>query len=323
MPEISVIVPVYRAEAYLRRCLETIKCQTFQDFEVLLIDDGSSDSSGSICDEYAEKDSRFKVIHKENGGVASARSVGIQLAIGKYSIQFDPDDWIESNMLQLLYEKAEIDGASIVVCDFFKEYSHNSSEVVTHRKRPIDKDLLIDEFLTGRMQASFWNKLVLHRLYGKNGITLNPALTRWEDVYAICSLFRDVDVVSFVDVPLYHYDLYSNPNSLVRFCSLSGLKSQIFVTDHFWSLYGGTSHRCSVWQMKKATKGLAYDVLNSKDYISLYRELNNETVRNGLTGQSGIGGVFQALTIITGCSFFQGLYNMLQRIRYSYKFYAM
>ena len=96
-PKISIIVPVYNAERYLHRCIDSILAQTFRDFELLLIDDGSKDNSGYICDEYAEKDERVKVWHKENGGVSSARNVGLDNARGEWVTFADSDDWLESN----------------------------------------------------------------------------------------------------------------------------------------------------------------------------------------------------------------------------------
>ena len=104
-PKISIIVPVYNAEKYLHRCIDSILTQTFGDFELLLIDDGSTDKSGRICDDYVSKDHRIRIFHKQNGGVASARELGIIQAVGKYSIHVDADDWIESNMLEEMYKK--------------------------------------------------------------------------------------------------------------------------------------------------------------------------------------------------------------------------
>lgn len=100
VPKISVIVPVYKAEAYLHRCVDSIIAQTFTDWELLLVDDGSPDRSGDICDEYASKDARIRVFHKENGGVSSARQKGLDEAIGEYTIHADPDDWVEPTMLE-------------------------------------------------------------------------------------------------------------------------------------------------------------------------------------------------------------------------------
>lgn len=121
-PKISVIVPVYKAEAYLHRCVDSIIAQTFTDWELLLVDDGSPDRSGDICDEYASKDARIRVFHKENGGVSSARQKGLDEAIGEYTIHADPDDWVEPMMLEELYKKAKEDDADMVICDFICEY---------------------------------------------------------------------------------------------------------------------------------------------------------------------------------------------------------
>ena len=121
-PVISIIVAVYKAESCLRRCVDSLLAQTFQDYEILLVDDGSPDRSGEICDEYARKDNRVRVFHKENGGVASARQCGMNNARGEYVIHADPDDWVEPNMLEELYGKAKEENADIVVKSIdFKE----------------------------------------------------------------------------------------------------------------------------------------------------------------------------------------------------------
>ncbi|MGN0202626.1 MAG: glycosyltransferase family 2 protein, partial [Candidatus Cryptobacteroides sp.] len=108
-PKISVIVPVYNAESTIRRCVDSILAQTFTDFECLLIDDGSKDRSGEICDEYAAKDSRVRVFHKENGGVSSARNVGLDNAKGEWVTFVDSDDWIDSYYLSSFEIEEEID----------------------------------------------------------------------------------------------------------------------------------------------------------------------------------------------------------------------
>lgn len=119
-PAVSVIVPVYKAENYLCHCVDSLLAQTFPDFEILLIDDGSPDHSGDICDEYARKDSRVRVFHKENEGVSSTRQCGIDNAKGEYTIHADPDDWVEPDMLEELYKKAKEEDADVVICDFMR-----------------------------------------------------------------------------------------------------------------------------------------------------------------------------------------------------------
>ena len=121
IPLVSIIVPVYKAEKWLHRCVDSILAQTMEDFELLLIDDGSPDRSGEICDEYAAKDLRVRVFHKENGGVSSARQKGLENAIGEYVIHCDPDDWVDTDMLMELTQYAKKTQADMVICDFYTE----------------------------------------------------------------------------------------------------------------------------------------------------------------------------------------------------------
>lgn len=113
---ISIIVPVYMAEKYLNRCIESILCQTYKNFELILVDDGSPDTSGDLCDYWAGQDSRVKVIHKENGGASSARNCGLKIAKGKYIAFVDSDDWLEPNMYEQLYKLLEENKAQMAIC---------------------------------------------------------------------------------------------------------------------------------------------------------------------------------------------------------------
>lgn len=115
MPQISIIVPVYNVELYLEKCIDSILNQIFKDFELILVDDGSTDSSGKICDEYALKDRRVKVIHKKNGGQSSARNTGIDIAQGNYIGFVDSDDWIEPDMYEVLYKNCKNNNCDIGV----------------------------------------------------------------------------------------------------------------------------------------------------------------------------------------------------------------
>ena len=121
MPKISVIVPVYNTEKYLRRCIDSVLAQTYQDFELLLIDDGSKDSSGAICDEYAEKDTRVRVFHKENGGVSSARNLGLDNAKGEWVTFIDSDDYFLPKGLTVLYSTAMQRRTNVSVANFYVE----------------------------------------------------------------------------------------------------------------------------------------------------------------------------------------------------------
>jgi glycosyltransferase involved in cell wall biosynthesis len=122
LPIISVVIPVYNVENYLHRCIDSVLNQTFQDLEIILIDDGSKDSSGRICDQYAQKDKRIRVIHKENARVSAARNDGIILAKGKYVSFIDSDDWIEPEMYQEMINKAENLNLGFIMCDYKRRY---------------------------------------------------------------------------------------------------------------------------------------------------------------------------------------------------------
>lgn len=130
---ISVVVPVYNTEAYLEECIESILGQTFPAFELILVDDGSTDKSGVICDRYAQRDKRVKVIHKENGGLADACRTGIEHTTGKYLLFVDSDDWIDFDMLQRLFDAAEEHQAQIVLCHFIRESGNQSVKREMHR----------------------------------------------------------------------------------------------------------------------------------------------------------------------------------------------
>lgn len=122
MPTISVIVPVYKVEPYIRKCVDSILGQTFSDIQVILVDDGSPDQCGKICDEYAKQDNRVEVIHKENGGLSDARNAGIPYAKGEYIIFLDSDDYIENDMFEYMYTRIKDSGADMATCGLYEVY---------------------------------------------------------------------------------------------------------------------------------------------------------------------------------------------------------
>lgn len=134
MKKISVIVPVYKAEDVLIKCVESILTQTYKNLEVILVDDGSPDHSGAICDQYVKKDNRVKVIHKKNGGVSSARNCGLDVATGDYCTFVDSDDYIDSTMYENMMKRAIQFDCDVVMCDCVKECG-DRSEVYTHEIR--------------------------------------------------------------------------------------------------------------------------------------------------------------------------------------------
>ena len=137
MAEISIIVPVYQVEKYIRQCIDSILAQTFTDFELILVDDGSKDNSGKICDEYAEKDKRIRVIHKENGGLSDARNKGLDNASGNYFMFVDSDDYIAPNMAECLYKKISEAKVDIAACNYRYVFEDGKKDFSTENKAEV------------------------------------------------------------------------------------------------------------------------------------------------------------------------------------------
>ena len=139
-PLISVIVPVYNVAPYLTRCLDSIVMQTWQNLEIILVDDGSRDDSVGICDLYAARDARIRVIHKENGGLSSARNAGLDIAAGEYVGFVDSDDWIEPDMFEYLLQNAENYGADIATCGHVDEFNKSITVKTTEQVLLLDTE---------------------------------------------------------------------------------------------------------------------------------------------------------------------------------------
>ncbi|MBQ9254552.1 MAG: glycosyltransferase family 2 protein [Bacteroidales bacterium] len=212
MALVSVIVPIYKAEDYIRRCVESILSQTFEDFELLLVDDGSPDNSGEICEQYTLKDSRVKVIHKQNGGVASARQEGLNHSTGTYTIHADPDDWVEKTWLEDLYSKSqEIEnGADIVVCDYYFD-TEKKSTIFSQKPEEETPQSFLDGMVRDKHLGALWNKLIKRSCYERYGIFFEKDLNYCEDFLVCVKLLLHSDIkLLYLDKPLYHYDQIVN-----------------------------------------------------------------------------------------------------------------
>ncbi|EOS8043420.1 glycosyltransferase, partial [Enterococcus faecium] len=166
MCEISIIVPVYKVEPYLRKCVDSILAQTFTDFEVILVDDGSPDNSGKICDEYASKDSRVRVIHKKNGGLSSARNAGIDVARGKYLGFVDSDDYIEKDMYELLYDNIVKEQADLSICGVYDLYANREPKILKTQYMVLSKIEAMKMILEAKVvSVQAWNKLYKKEIF--------------------------------------------------------------------------------------------------------------------------------------------------------------
>ena len=280
-PGISIIVPVYKAQSYLRRCIDSLLAQTYTNFELILVDDGSPDNSGAICDLYARKDPRVKVFHKDNGGVSSARQYGIEHATGLYTIHADPDDWADPTMLRELYDQATATNADIIFCDY---YTHKKGRTchVSQTPQSLQANELLKQFLRQELHGAMWNKLIRTTLYTRYNITFPREMTRWEDLFVICTLYTHPVTTVHLPRAFYHYDLGTNPHSLVRQKNNKGLLSQMHFVKHFQDTLPQEEYAQELYTIKAVTKELAYNsgTLSAHELRELYSEINAQYIQS-------------------------------------------
>ena len=237
-PKVSIIVPVYKAENYLPKCLDSIRNQTFTDWECILVDDGSPDKSGMICEEYAEEDPRFRVIHKTNGGVSMARQTGIEAAEGDYSIHCDPDDWMDPEMLEDMYKVAFTENSDMVISDFYWDSKHISKTVI-QKPTSLECTDIIQDILKSRLHGSCCNKLVRHSLYRDLSISFPRGFVLYEDMYVILNILLNKIKVSYLNKAYYHYVMGANANSISQGVGQS-YEYDVMMYDSFVNLLKGT-----------------------------------------------------------------------------------
>ena len=214
LPKVSVIVPVYKAEEYLHICVNSLLTQTLTDIEILLIDDGSPDRSGAICDSFAQKDKRVKAFHHANHGVSYTRQFGVDQASGEFTIHVDPDDWVEKDMLETLYNKAKAEDADVVICDILQE---KNGKITYIKQQPLSlyhKDVLCEMFY--RLHGSCCNKLIRRSCYKDYGVKFPLQLSCCEDLYVVSAILNNPVKVTYVGKAFYHYIVGVNQNSLVK-----------------------------------------------------------------------------------------------------------
>lgn len=220
---ISVIIPVYNTEQYLKRCIESVLKQTYKNIEVILVDDGSTDNSLTICNEYANIDNRVSVIHQRNSGVSTARNQGIEIMKGEYFICIDSDDWIEPNMIETLYNYIKKNDVDISICNFYinKESGEQSIKNEVKKQELILTDIkemyenLFDEKMFG---GYLWNKLIKTSIIKDNTekILFNEKIAIEEDVLFLINVLKRCNKIYYnSSAILYHY--FQRNSSAVRF----------------------------------------------------------------------------------------------------------
>lgn len=209
--KVSVIMPVYKVEKYVGKAIESILSQTLKEFEFLIVDDGTPDKSGQICDNYAVRDERIKVIHKENGGAPSARNVAMDIAQGEYLYFMDSDDWAEPEMLLDMYQLAVKTQAQMVVSGFFIDTYYSENEYLTLDYVPQNNIFLSQEEFRKKSYLLFdknmlyqpWNKMFLREYI--ESYHLRYPTTFWDDFPFVLSVIKDIERVSVISKQYYHF----------------------------------------------------------------------------------------------------------------------
>lgn len=266
VPEISIIIAVYNTEKYLKQCVDSILNQTFKNFELILVDDGSTDKSPEICDEYSTKDKRVKVVHQKNSGQTVARQNGFKKSSGKYCLVFDSDDWLEMDALSEMHQAMVDNKADMVMFDGYFNYDERSIivrqpiESGLYDKKRLKESLYPKMLYSGRfyyfsVYAAMWNKLFKRELLEKYLMNVRPDIRIGEDGLTSFSSLLASDAVFVMDnALLYHYR--DNNISITR----SYYKEQI---DNALGLY-------KAYQEINAKFIKKFDLSEQIDYYLLY-----------------------------------------------------
>ena len=310
---VSIIVPVYNVEQYISRCIDSILAQTYTNWELILIDDGSTDRSGEICDQYASNTEKIRVIHQANRGVSVARNAGIETAAGDYLLFADADDWLDKMMLEGMI--AEGNNADLIVCEYYFAYSYDDGRNETvpmhvwkNHNTPFETKDIAYEIMT--KTGVLWNKLIKRDVI--ENARFMPGVRYGEDMLFLGCILKCVDTAMLIPRPYYIY--YQNRQGNVVSAgiderSLEFLRSSLLLYNELRALGEGV---CGV-----ARVNITVDIVLSKipyaqrriyhEYFSRCKDVLNKTTfsdrlgymfdkRFGLTAKGKIGFMIKQLS---------------------------
>ena len=304
MPKLSIIVPIYNVEKYLPRCIESILNQTFREFELILINDCSTDNCKEICEKYKKIDSRIIVVNKKNGGVSSARNFGIDISRGEYIGFVDPDDFIDANMYEILFNTANSYNSDMVICDYYKvseydikkyeEIQLNNKGIIVENINNIDA---IERILTvGEKFIFAWNKIYKRRLF--ENLRDNEGMI-YEDEFLAHRILYRCNKVSIINSSLYYYvqrkgSIVNSTFSSKKFDKVYAIKDRVdflkdkgivnlidkaeksFIDYFVWNYFVGYQRleniEYELKRLKKEFNSVFYRILDNK-FISLNEKI--------------------------------------------------
>lgn len=271
--KVSIIVAVYNVERYIHRCIDSLLMQTYHNIEIILVDDGSTDNSPVICDEYATKDNRVKVIHKPNGGVSTARQAGLDACTGDYVIHADPDDYADEQMIASLLLKAIDTNADIVTCDFYM-----NEQVMPQSYK--DSNDLLKRLINVESICVCWNTFVRRSFICEHNISFTPDwLCMSEDFLFICRLLAAGATAVHLPKAFYHYWV-TNGESLTNKRSPMKLKSIMEVNNELGKIVNGKDYD-DFYLRKKFAVQYAYQAKMFTCIKNIYPEVHSRMKSNG------------------------------------------
>lgn len=303
-PLVSIIMPVYKAEATIRKSLDSILAQTLNDWELVIVDDGSPDSSGSICDEYARNDARIRVIHQQNAGVSAARQTGLDAVRGKYVIHVDPDDWVEPEMLEELYKEAKSSNADMVICDFIVDTTQQS---YYRQQNPSSSEasVILEDMFTGVIHGSCCNKLVKKSCIDRLDARFPVGVNYCEDVCFNIQLLKHNINVTHLNKAYYHY--VQHHSSITNHYTLETLSSHKKYVEFLEIHLPDNSIPISLSKEYVKKEAFKSGVLSNREIERLYPEIKSVhddnpvmkiMYRLAFTGHSVLAGGLRTLYII-------------------------
>lgn len=314
---ISVIVPVYNADNYIDKCVESILAQTFSEFELLLIDDGSKDLSGAKCDEWALRDERVRVIHQENRGIASVRNTGISLAQGEYIAWVDSDDYVDCHFLEYMYNTMKQSNADMVLCGFYTDIEGT----ITHEGKEYffdavyDRQTFLERVYTYGMYSIMCNKFLRKSSY--ENITF-PDGRIFEDSSVMRELAATCNKIVVIGKPLYYYRRHISSITKKK-------RSEDEQLNYMFQFCSWLQKDISIYQQERNAKLLAYASKHLCDAIIRYskdlssrgkkkaKRIYREYVNNILSSRE-IESKSKLKYFVAGISFsfYQFLFNLVQ-----------
>lgn len=202
---LSIIIPIYNASSYLHSCLDSLLSQPIQDFELILVDDGSTDNSASICGAYVAKDERIKILHEPHKGVAHSRQLRLEQARGEYILYVDADDRIAPEMIADMYQKAVSEKADIVICDY-RELTHDGEVYRKQQPTSLSGVAILEDTLSGRLYGALWNKMMRREWLLQTQATFPQGLTMREDLIFLSRCLPYASKIAYIPKAYYGYE---------------------------------------------------------------------------------------------------------------------